>query len=91
MFDLRAIGERIVRVRRVGHNLGVDIDTAVAAGAISPEAADAMVRRCLTCEAPEDCTEWLENYPDGAREPPAFCRNRNLFQRLVGRWPEKRF
>ena len=36
MFDLREISERITRVRRMGHAVGVDLDSAIGEGAGSP-------------------------------------------------------
>jgi hypothetical protein len=38
--------------------------------------------RCLTCEGPDACQEWLarENSPQSA---PAYCRNRDLFERVI--------
>ncbi|MAY63801.1 MAG: hypothetical protein CML29_16485 [Rhizobiales bacterium] len=39
-------------------------------------------KRCLTCEGPDQCQEWLarENSPQHA---PAYCRNRDLFERVI--------
>ncbi len=82
MFDLREISERIARVRRMGHAVGVDLDSAIGEGGIARPEAQAAVRRCLTCAAPDDCAEWLEDYPDGASLPPGYCRNGHLFLRL---------
>lgn len=38
--------------------------------------------RCLTCEKPEACQQWLadEEAPETA---PGFCRNRDLFERVM--------
>lgn len=38
--------------------------------------------RCLTCDEPEACEHWLahEANPD---EAPAFCRNHDLFERVL--------
>lgn len=38
--------------------------------------------RCLTCEKPDSCEEWLthEAHPD---EAPNFCKNHDLFERVI--------
>ena len=38
--------------------------------------------RCLTCEKPDACEHWLthETNPD---EAPGFCRNHDLFERVL--------
>ena len=38
--------------------------------------------RCLTCDRPDACQEWLshEAKPD---EAPSFCRNHDLFARVL--------
>lgn len=39
--------------------------------------------RCLTCDRPDACEHWLahESQPD---EAPGFCRNHDLFARVIG-------
>lgn len=39
--------------------------------------------RCLTCDRPDACEHWLANetHPD---EAPGFCRNHDLFERVLG-------
>ena len=39
--------------------------------------------RCLTCDRPDACEHWLahESHPD---EAPGFCRNHDLFERVLG-------
>ncbi|MCY0146546.1 DUF6455 family protein [Hoeflea sp. G2-23] len=38
--------------------------------------------RCLTCDRPDSCQEWLghETNPD---EAPGFCKNHDLFDRVL--------
>ena len=38
--------------------------------------------RCMTCDQPDACQYWLshEAHPD---EAPSFCRNHDLFQRVI--------
>jgi len=38
--------------------------------------------RCLSCDKPDACEHWLanESNPD---EAPAFCRNHDLFERVI--------
>lgn len=38
--------------------------------------------RCLTCEKPDSCQQWLntEISPD---EAPNFCKNHDLFERVI--------
>lgn len=39
--------------------------------------------RCSQCEQPEACEGWMANHPT-ADAPPSYCRNSELFARLVG-------
>ena len=50
-----------------------------------PDTAQVMgnaAHRCLNCEQPDACQEWLarENSPHHA---PAYCRNREFFERII--------
>lgn len=44
--------------------------------------------RCLTCEKPDSCQHWLNNesHPD---EAPAFCKNHDLFERVLDQMDKK--
>lgn len=49
-----------------------------------PGAASVMRRaanRCMTCSNPEACAEFLATHKE-APEPPVYCRNHDLFERL---------
>ncbi len=39
--------------------------------------------RCSQCEEPEDCKDWMATHPT-ADAPPSYCRNADLFARLMG-------
>lgn len=38
--------------------------------------------RCQDCSSPGACDEWLESHPS-ASEAPDYCRNHDLFARLI--------
>lgn len=38
--------------------------------------------RCLSCEKPDSCQQWL-NTEISPSEPPYFCKNHDLFQRVI--------
>lgn len=40
--------------------------------------------RCLSCDQPDACEEWLNANTDPASAPP-FCRNSELFDRVLAR------
>jgi len=37
--------------------------------------------RCLTCDQPDACQQWLTDEPS-PDEAPGFCRNHDLFERV---------
>lgn len=39
------------------------------------------VTRCMTCDKPGECAQWLDE-AEAPREAPAYCRNHDLFERL---------
>ncbi len=39
-------------------------------------------RRCLTCDGPDACQEWLAR-ENSRQSAPAYCRNRDLFERVI--------
>ena len=38
--------------------------------------------RCLTCEKPDACQHWLDHEPNPGSAPD-FCRNHDLFERVL--------
>jgi hypothetical protein len=45
--------------------------------------------RCLACSSPEACEGWLEVH-DSASQAPGYCRNHDLFARLINQIDEER-
>jgi hypothetical protein len=41
--------------------------------------------RCLTCEKPDSCQQWL-NTEISPEEAPYFCKNHDLFERVLEKW-----
>lgn len=45
----------------------------------------AAAHRCMGCDRPRDCAEWLAEHEDGADRAPGYCRNGDLFAEWTGR------
>lgn len=61
--------------------LGVDLETAVMRGQVSPDEREAITLRCATCAEKDDCDRRLRAPLDAA---PDYCRNIDLFGQLTG-------
>lgn len=66
---------------RMAEAVHADLGEALIRGELSGEELRSAVLRCTTCEAVEDCAQWVETAaPDAA--VPGFCVNRDLMERL---------
>lgn len=60
----------------------VDLTEALQYGRITPMDLRNAVMACMGCEADGDCQDWLAEHREGARDTPAYCRNREMMLRL---------
>ena len=69
----------------MAERLGVDLDQAFANSSdVGVLALQNVVMRCAACRQHNDCMEVQKSHAT-LREPPEYCRNTALFQRLARR------
>lgn len=61
--------------------VGFDFDERMQTAQMTPDDMGQMFRRCLTCREGAACGHWLEANPNGADQPPAYCKNAGEFER----------
>ncbi|MGC9368753.1 MAG: DUF6455 family protein [Paracoccaceae bacterium] len=68
---------------RMADALGVDLDLEVQSGRLPPDEMEITVYRCVSCEEPGACRQWLaERDGQGAEAPPPYCRNRDRLEAM---------
>jgi hypothetical protein len=63
--------------------LGVDLETWIMRGVVSPDEDQDIVLRCATCDEGQACDQLLAQPLAIAGQVPAYCRNKPLFDQLV--------
>ena len=68
-------------MERMAETVGADLGDAVAKHRLSASDYRTAVIRCTTCDASDECRHWMDSqaHAEGA---PAYCRNRDLLERL---------
>ncbi|WP_343116740.1 DUF6455 family protein [Ostreiculturibacter nitratireducens] len=83
MFGAKAINRHAALMNRMGEELGLYLNEALADGTLPVETWRGAVVRCTGCSDPEDCQRWLADHAEtGAEEAPGYCRNRGLMESL---------
>lgn len=67
---------------RMSATLGIDMQQAAIDGKLRADDISDAVLRCAECPDPVHCAGWLADHASGADEPPEYCRNTDLMQRL---------
>ncbi|MBC7131520.1 MAG: hypothetical protein H5U16_00250 [Roseovarius sp.] len=73
--------EHAALVDRMSTAQGVDLETKMMEGLLSPGRLGDAVLACTACTNPGDCAHWLDNHAPGAPAPD-YCRNIDLFADL---------
>jgi hypothetical protein len=83
MFDwIRRISASADRMGQMATTVGADLGTALEQGTLSPVGLRTALARCQGCSEACACDGWLATHTAGADEPPAYCRNADLFLEL---------
>jgi len=70
-------------VAKMSAKLGVDLTEKLVEGKVGAQVLRGTVLHCMSCEAPEECREWLDENEGGPdTEAPAYCRNKVLLEEL---------
>ncbi|MFV2053547.1 DUF6455 family protein [Aliiroseovarius sp. YM-037] len=69
-------------VGRMSDVLGVDLGDKAMRGEMPPEELRSTVMRCMGCDNPGGCHDWLETHADGSAQTPGYCRNKAVLERL---------
>ncbi|MFW2588559.1 DUF6455 family protein [Sagittula sp. SSi028] len=80
MMDPDRIKRHAALVDRSAAAMGVALDDAIARGALRVDELGDAVLRCTGCSQPGYCSDMMDLC---ANTVPAFCRNRDLLQRLA--------
>jgi hypothetical protein len=83
MLGFGTIDERMDLVRRMADALGLDLGEEVAGRRLSGPDLRSAVVACAACEQTPACRHWLDGHGTGATAAPGYCRNADLFARLV--------
>ena len=81
MFGVKTVAHHAGLMEQMADTVGADLREAVADHRLSAADYRTAVIRCTTCEGAEECAHWMESHA-GAEEAPAYCRNRDLLERL---------
>lgn len=68
---------------RMAQALGVDLEELESQGQVNLKELDGIISRCTACSDPDDCETWLEHQPEGLDNPPYYCCNQTVFERLI--------
>lgn len=79
----KTLARHTALVTRMADTLGVDLDERALRGELSGDEIGDAVLACTGCESPGACDGWLDRHPEGAAQPPRYCRNADLFARLT--------
>ena len=69
-------------VDHMADTLGLDLQEEAMRGRLTFSEIEDAVLRCTGCTQPEACEHWLATRGGSAEEPPAYCRNADLFDDL---------
>jgi len=70
-------------VRRMADMLGLDLETEMQAGRLTPEQFDDTVKHCVGCLEAGECQKLLNNSEQGDDAgAPDYCRNKSLFDAI---------
>jgi hypothetical protein len=81
MFGVKKVAHHAGLMEQMADTVGADLREAVADHRLSAADYRTAVIRCTTCEAAEECPSWMDSHA-GAEVAPAYCRNRDLLERL---------
>lgn len=71
-------------VDRMAVRLGIDLQEAALRGQLDIDQISDAVLNCTGCAEPFHCSAWLDDPSAGTTSrTPGYCRNRDLFARLV--------
>lgn len=88
LLNLTLLGERFDQLKSMSTRIGGDVGAAVAGGRLRPAELRSAAMRCASCKSAESCAMWLSaNAEPGEEQAPAFCTNRDLWQRLAAQTP----
>lgn len=83
MKNLTEIKGAARRVDEMARLRGLDIEEQVLNHRMEfDEIADAVLR-CQDCSNPGHCESWMQTHASGSERGPEYCRNTELFARLV--------
>ncbi|WP_417588239.1 DUF6455 family protein [Pararhodobacter oceanensis] len=69
-------------ITRMASTVNADFTIAMVDRRMSGQELRNAVFACVGCEGGARCPDWLEAHSAGAEDTPAYCRNRDLLQRL---------
>ena len=82
MFGFSRYDRHADLVSRMSDVLGHDLVEETQRGNVTPGALRSTVANCIGCTQADDCDQWLAAHSSGAKAPPDYCRNGNLFAKL---------
>ena len=71
-------------VNRMAETVGVDLVEQAMRGAVPDQEMRSAVLRCMSCDKVDACGSWMDAHSTGADAAPSYCRNKPVFDALVG-------
>ncbi len=79
MFSARHFDKHVNLMTRMADTLGIDLETEMMTGKLSPESYQARVVACSGCDKAETCEAFLDAAGGHADAAPDYCRNKAVF------------
>ena len=85
MSDTKTFKRHAGLVDQMANTLGLDLEEAMFEGRMDTEDVSDAVLSCTGCAHPDECENWLNKQTGsgGPAVPPQWCRNADLFERLM--------
>ena len=81
MFSAHHFDKHIRLMTRMADTLGIDLETEMMSGRLSPESYQSRVFACVGCRNADDCAAFLDASDGTAGAAPGYCRNKAEFDR----------
>ncbi|MDU8943017.1 DUF6455 family protein [Ovoidimarina sediminis] len=78
MFSTHYFDKHIRLMTRMADTLGVDLETEIMSGRLSPESYRSRVFACVGCQNAGDCAAFLDASGGTAEAAPDYCRNKSV-------------